>query len=105
MDPFILLDQMGAVEYAAGEEAPAFRAVRALLDSVITQARHTLAQLELRGAGQPTLQLSSEAIDSPQQMGLFAAPSAVSAALATIEPDELTPKQALEALYRLKQLN
>jgi hypothetical protein len=28
----------------------------------------------------------------------------VADALAAIEPDDLTPKQALEALYRLKQL-
>jgi DNA mismatch repair protein MutS len=33
-----------------------------------------------------------------------AEPSAVEAALAEIHPDELTPKEALEALYRLKAL-
>ena len=33
-----------------------------------------------------------------------AEPSAVEAALAQIHPDELTPKEALEALYRLKAL-
>ena len=33
-----------------------------------------------------------------------AAPSPVEAALAAINPDELTPKAALEALYRLKEL-
>jgi DNA mismatch repair protein MutS len=30
------------------------------------------------------------------------APSALEAALAEINPDAMTPKQALEALYRLK---
>jgi hypothetical protein len=33
-----------------------------------------------------------------------AAPSAVSKALADLNPDELAPKQALEALYALKAL-
>ena len=49
--------------------------------------------------------LSAEVLDSPQQYGLFAASSAVADALAGIDPDELTPKQALEALYRLKALS
>jgi len=31
-------------------------------------------------------------------------PSKVEAALAGIEPDEMTPREALEALYRLKGL-
>jgi DNA mismatch repair protein MutS len=36
---------------------------------------------------------------------LFApASSAAQDALASLDPDELTPKQALEALYRLKAL-
>jgi DNA mismatch repair protein MutS len=35
---------------------------------------------------------------------LFAPSSAALEALAAIDPDELTPKQALEALYRLKGL-
>jgi DNA mismatch repair protein MutS len=35
---------------------------------------------------------------------LFAPSSAALEALAAIEPDELTPRQALEALYRLKTL-
>jgi DNA mismatch repair protein MutS len=32
------------------------------------------------------------------------APSAIEEALSTIDPDALTPKQALEALYKLKAL-
>src|SRR3546814_16551486 len=38
-------------------------------------------------------------------MGLFHSPAPALAALAAIEPDELTPKQALEALYRLKGMS
>jgi len=79
-------------------------ALAGLPRSVVTQARKTLAELELRGAAHHAAELSTAALDSPQQMGLFSAPSAIAEALAAIEPDELTPKQALEALYRLKQL-
>jgi DNA mismatch repair protein MutS len=70
----------------------------------VTQARKTLQELELRGAAHAAAELSPASLDSPQQMGLFTAPSIVADALGAIEPDELTPKQALEALYRLKQL-
>ena len=50
--------------------------------------------------------MTPAALDQPQQFGLFAPPAPTPAmdALAAIDPDELTPKQALEALYRLKQL-
>jgi DNA mismatch repair protein MutS len=34
-----------------------------------------------------------------------AAPSPVEEALAALNPDEFTPKEALEALYRLKELS
>jgi DNA mismatch repair protein MutS len=79
-------------------------ALAGLPRTVVNQARKTLAELELRGAAHHVAELSSSSLDSPQQMGLFSPPSVVDAALAAIEPDELTPKQALEALYRLKQL-
>lgn len=72
---------------------------------VVEQARRTLAELENRGAPQAVAQMSPAALESPQQFGLFApAPSPALEALAAIDPDELTPKQALEALYRLKLL-
>ncbi len=48
--------------------------------------------------------MSAQALDAPQQFGLFPASSAVLEALAALDPDELSPKQALEALYRLKAL-
>ncbi len=44
------------------------------------------------------------ALDEPRQFGLFAQPSPIAEAMAQIDPDELTPKQALEALYRLRAL-
>ena len=49
--------------------------------------------------------MAPQALDAPQQFGLFvAAPSAAQEALAALDPDELSPKQALEALYRLRSL-
>ena len=70
--------------------------------SVVRDARARLAELE-QGA-HATAPLTARTLDAPQQIGLFAPPSAAVVALAGIEPDELTPKQALEALYRLKSL-
>jgi DNA mismatch repair protein MutS len=80
-------------------------ALAGLPRGVVEQARRTLTELEQRGAPQAVAQMSPATLDAPQQFGLFA-PQASPAleALAAIDPDELTPKQALEALYRLKLL-
>jgi DNA mismatch repair protein MutS len=67
---------------------------------VLNQARHTLATLE---AG---------ASEAQQQVDLFAAPpetqatgpTPVEAALAQINPDALSPREALDALYALQRL-
>ena len=71
---------------------------------VLQRARKRLAELErhARGAQAP---MSAPVLDAPQQMGLFTPSSAALDALAAIDPDELTPKQALEALYRLSALH
>ena len=53
----------------------------------------------------PSTPMTAQALDAPQQFGLFAPSSAALDALAAIDPDDLTPKQALEALYRLKALH
>ncbi len=71
---------------------------------VVRQARARLAELEQQGRDSPSTPMTAQALDSPQQIGLFAPASAALEALAALEPDELTPKQALEALYRLKAL-
>jgi DNA mismatch repair protein MutS len=68
--------------------------------SVLNHARHTLAALEDNAQG------------NQAQVDLFAAPpaaelialSAVETALEAINPDALSPREALEALYRLKKL-
>jgi len=78
-------------------------ALAGLPKPVLRQARGRLAELERHRHDRPVL--SPETLDAPQQIGLFAPNSAALDALAAIEPDELTPKQALEALYRLKSLS
>ena len=68
--------------------------------TVLNHARSTLAALE------------NQASQAQAQVDLFAAPpeepvaqtSAVEEALATLDPDALSPREALEALYRLKKL-
>lgn len=78
-------------------------ALAGLPKAVVRQARARLAELEAR-RDTPSTSLTAQALDAPQQFGLFSPQSAALEALAGIEPDELTPKQALEALYRLKSL-
>ncbi|RZA33572.1 MAG: DNA mismatch repair protein MutS [Lysobacteraceae bacterium] len=80
-------------------------ALAGLPKSTVQQARRRLAELEQRGGETRAAQMAPLALDQPQQFGLFAAaPSVAQEALAALDPDELTPKQALEALYRLKSL-
>ena len=79
-------------------------ALAGLPRSVIQQARGRLAELEQYSRDAPSPSLATAALDAPQQIGLFAPSSAALDALATIDPDDLTPKQALEAMYRLKAL-
>ncbi|WP_202926265.1 DNA mismatch repair protein MutS [Pseudoxanthomonas wuyuanensis] len=80
-------------------------ALAGLPKTTLQQARRRLAELEQRGRETHAAGMSPQSLDQPQQIGLFApAPSAAQEALAALDPDELTPKQALEALYRLKSL-
>ncbi len=68
--------------------------------AVLNHARHTLEALE------------AKATESQAQVDLFAAPpaieniasSAIETAVAAINPDNLSPREALEALYQLKAL-
>jgi DNA mismatch repair protein MutS len=78
-------------------------ALAGLPKTVVRQARARLAELEAH-RDVPSTPMTAQALDQPQQIGLFAPASAALDALAGIDPDELTPKQALEALYRLKSL-
>ncbi|MBX9403713.1 DNA mismatch repair protein MutS [Lysobacter sp. BMK333-48F3] len=80
-------------------------ALAGLPKAVVKQARGRLAELEQQGRDTPKPSFAQAALDAPQQFGLFAPSSAALDALAAIDPDELTPKQALEALYRIKALS
>ncbi|MYM61406.1 DNA mismatch repair protein MutS [Vibrio sp. OCN044] len=70
--------------------------------SVIKNARVKLSQLELlsKTESKPNPSLG----DGANQLSLIPEPSEVEESLANINPDDLTPRQALEELYRLKKL-
>jgi DNA mismatch repair protein MutS len=107
---------LDAVEYGdqlvfmhAVKEGPANRsfglqvaALAGLPKAVISDARRTLADLERSSHAN---QRPHTAPASPQ-LGLFApaTPSRVDEALRDVDPDALSPREALEALYRLKRL-
>jgi DNA mismatch repair protein MutS len=115
--PGIANVHLDAVEYGeqlvfmhAVKDGPANRsfglqvaALAGLPKSVIADARRTLAELERGMHGQAARPAASA--ESPQ-LGLFAPPTPAAAELALrdIDPDTLSPREALEALYRLKAL-
>src|SRR5699024_6002000 len=71
--------------------------------SVITQAKNKLLALE-SNAPNPDASANTKATEAPQQTDMFfQAPSPVEEALSAINPDELTPKDALLLIYDLKQ--
>jgi len=108
---------LDAVEYGdslvfmhAVKEGPANRsfglqvaALAGLPKGVIANARRYLAALEQQPSG-GSVATTRAALEAPQQMGLFVTTSAAERALREIDPDDLTPKAALEALYRLRSL-
>ncbi len=108
---------LDAVEYDdqlvfmhAVKEGPANRsfglhvaALAGVPKAVIAQARKVLSALEAQHSAATT---ASTTADATPQLGLFAVapPSAAELALRELDPDAMTPKDALEALYRLKAL-
>ena len=67
---------------------------------LIRQARATLEALQAKAdAGQAQVDLFA-----PPPAAATVEPSAVEQALAAIEPDRLSPREALEALYRLRAM-
>jgi len=74
----------------AGMPAALVRQARATLEALESQQRAGDAQVDLFAA--------------PPAAGGAPEPSALDAALAAIDPDALTPREALDALYRLKSV-
>jgi DNA mismatch repair protein MutS len=67
--------------------------------ALVRQARATLEALEAKAqSGQAQVDLFA-----PPPAAAVPETSAVERALAAIDPDSLTPREALDALYRLKQ--
>ncbi len=73
----------------AGMPSSLVRQARAALEALETQQRASDTQIDLFAAPPAPAERESSALDS---------------ALAAIDPDMLTPKEALDALYRLKSL-
>jgi DNA mismatch repair protein MutS len=73
----------------AGMPAGLIRQARATLEALEDKARAGVAQVDLF---------------APPPAAAMPEPSAVERALAEVDPDRLSPREALEALYRLKQL-
>ena len=85
-----------------------FLALAGLPAAAVSRAEQVLATLE---KGEQASALTRLADDLPlfniaaaQAPSGVAEPSAVETALATINPDELSPRAALEELYRLRSL-
>jgi DNA mismatch repair protein MutS len=75
---------------------------------VIRHATRELERLEAQGAPPPQLGLFGEVVDAEAHAAAAAeiseAHEALQQALAALDPDTLSPREALEALYQLKKL-
>jgi DNA mismatch repair protein MutS len=79
-------------------------ALAGLPGSVIADAKRTLAELERGMHGHASA--ARPVAESSPQLGLFAVaqPSPVERALEKLDPDAMTPRQAHDALYQLREL-
>jgi len=74
--------------------------------NVILSAKARLKQLEQDSSAQPHRPADTKTKQSPQaDLFITPVPSESDSRLAEINPDELTPRQALELLYELKRLS
>jgi DNA mismatch repair protein MutS len=80
----------------AGMPAPLVRQARSALEALERSASAGQAQVDLFAA--PSTAASASLLAQAQE------PSRVERALQAMEPDRLSPREALEALYQLKQL-
>ncbi|MBL0163302.1 MAG: DNA mismatch repair protein MutS [Xanthomonadales bacterium] len=116
--PGIANVHLDAVEYGeqlvfmhAVKEGPANRsfglqvaALAGLPKAVIADARATLAGLETSGGD--IRQTTASTHGSSPQLGLFAppAPSPVEEVMRALDPDSMSPREALDALYRMRKM-
>ena len=84
------------VAQLAGVPQTVIRAARKHLASLEASSMQTTPQFDL---------FADPGIKAAAAIDTFAAPSAIEAALADINPDALSPRDALDALYRLKELS
>jgi DNA mismatch repair protein MutS len=82
-----------------------------LPDAVIARAREVLERLEASDAGRGTAGLGNDlplfSVPPARPAAMPALPPSLAALaerIATLSPDEMTPRQALEALYLLKEI-
>ncbi|MBU6199669.1 MAG: DNA mismatch repair protein MutS [Xanthomonadaceae bacterium] len=117
--PGIANVHLDAIEYGddlvfmhAVKEGPASRsfglhvaAIAGVPKNVIAQARKYLAALEMQHMAVERA-VSPSTAAATLQLGLFAPapPSAAELALRELDPDAMSPKEALEAIYRLRML-
>jgi len=92
----------GAADRSYGVQVAKLAGVPA---AVVARAREVLERLESEKAAPARLDdLPLFAMSAPTVVQGVAEPSAADRALGDLDPDDMTPKQALEALYRLKGL-
>ena len=112
----MLFRSLDAIEYGdelvfmhAVKDGPANRsfglhvaAIAGLPKQVIEDARGFLAALEKSRAD---LNLENKTSNSSEQLALFAPRSSpIDDAMRDVDPDAMTPREALDVLYRLKKL-
>lgn len=78
--------------------------------SVVERSKQVLSQLEEQDRQSPAQALIDElplfaAVPQPKQVSASDQPDQVRTALLEINPDDMTPREALESLYRLKALS
>jgi DNA mismatch repair protein MutS len=88
------------VAQLAGVPGPVIRAARKHLAALEAHSVQSTPQFDLFAAAMPMEDTGPELQDSPAAQTA----AAVADALSTIDPDALSPREALDALYRLKQL-
>ena len=94
----------GAADRSYGVQVAKLAGVPA---SVVARARQVLSRLE-RDPNSPArlddLPLFAAAVVREAEPTTWSGPSALEAALVEVEPDQLSPREALDTLYRLKAL-